>query len=114
MNKIALGILGGLAAGVVDIIPMIWQHLPWDATLSAFAFWVVCGFLISVVELEVYPALKGIFIAALVLIPVGILVAAKEPASLIPMSCMTILLGGSLGFVIFKFSKREDLKTMAD
>jgi hypothetical protein len=36
-----------MIAGVIDVIPMVVQNLTWDANLSAFAHWVVTGFLIS-------------------------------------------------------------------
>lgn len=105
MNKKLIGIIFGSIAGVIDVIPMIMQNLTWDANLSAFSMWVVVGFFISVVDLKINPILKGIIIAYLSLLPVAILIAWKEPFTLIPVGIMCTLLGGLLGFAINKFIK---------
>ncbi|MEZ5072097.1 MAG: hypothetical protein R2751_14355 [Bacteroidales bacterium] len=103
MKPIVIGILLGMAAGIVDIIPMVLKKLPWDANLSAFAMWVIIGFFIASIHIDVQPVLKGILIAFLVLLPSGILIGWKEPKSLIPIIIMTAILGGVLGYVIPKF-----------
>lgn len=105
MNKIKLGILLGIIAGVIDVIPMIIQKLTWDANFSAFAHWIIAGFLISTTSLKIKGAWKGLLISVLLLIPVGILVGWQEPVSLIPMSIMTIILGSILGFLIDKYGE---------
>lgn len=105
MNKKLIGILFGAIAGVIDVIPMIIQDLTWDANLSAFSMWVVVGFLISVVDLKINPILKGIIIAYLSLLPIAILIAWKEPFTLIPVGIMCTLLGGLLGFLVNKLTK---------
>lgn len=106
MNKKLIGILFGAIAGVIDVIPMIIQDLTWDANLSAFSMWVVVGFFISVVDLKIHPILKGIVVAYLSLIPVAILIAWKEPFTLIPIMIMCTLLGGLLGFSINSVNKK--------
>jgi hypothetical protein len=106
MRKILIGILLGVVAGVIDVIPMIVQNLTWDANLSAFAMWVVIGFLISTVEINVKPAIKGIIISFAALLPVAILISWKEPVSLIPITAMTLILGSSLGFSIDRLTQK--------
>lgn len=106
MKKIKVGLLLGLIAGIIDVIPMIIQGLTWDANLSAFTLWIVVGVLISIIDLNINPILKGILTAYMVLLPTAILIAWQEPVSLIPISIMTTILGGLLGFFIKKFSKR--------
>lgn len=105
MKKIRTGILLGAAAGAVDVTPMIILKLTWDANLSAFTMWLVIGFLLSVVELKMKPVVKGIFLSFLVLSPVAVLIAWKEPVSLIHVGIMTTILGGLLGFFYNKLSK---------
>jgi hypothetical protein len=65
-----------------------------------------CGllleFLISILDLKINPIIKGILTAFLVLLPTSILIGWKEPISLIPVSIMTTILGGLLGFSINK------------
>ncbi|OFX16370.1 MAG: hypothetical protein A2033_00210 [Bacteroidetes bacterium GWA2_31_9] len=106
MNKKLIGIFFGAIAGVIDVIPMIIQDLTWDANLSAFSMWVVVGFFISIVDLKIHPILKGIVVAYLSLIPVAILIAWKEPFTLIPIMIMCTLLGGLLGFSINCVNKK--------
>ena len=102
MKKIKVGLLLGIVAGVIDVIPMIMQNLTWDANLSAFTMWIVVGFLIATIDLNINPIIKGILTAFLVLLPTAILIGWKEPVSLIPIVIMTTVLGGLLGFSINK------------
>lgn len=106
MKKARTGIVLGMIAGIIDIIPMVIQKLTWDANTSAFIMWVIVGFLISTVELKMNSILKGIFIAFLVLTPCAILIGWKEPISLIPIVIMTLILGGLLGYCIKKLTER--------
>jgi hypothetical protein len=105
MNKIKTGLLAGIVAGIIDVIPMLIQKLPWEANISAFLMWVVTGFFISITTLNIKPVLKGMIISLLVLLPASILIGWKEPLSLLPILGMTIMLGGLLGYFIHKFGK---------
>lgn len=105
MKKIKVGLLFGVLAGIIDLIPMIIQKLPWDANISAFTMWVVVGVLISIVDLKINSILKGILTALLVLLPCAVLIGWQETISLIPISIMTIILGGLSGYLINKFTK---------
>lgn len=107
MKKIVAGLVLGLAAGIIDVIPMILQKLTWDANLSALAMWIIAGFFISTSELKINNILKGILISFLLLTPVAILIAWQEPKSLIPISIMTLILGSLLGFTINKIEKKS-------
>jgi len=102
MKKIKIGLLLGIVAGIIDVIPMIMQNLTWDANISAFTMWIVVGFLIATIDLNINSIIKGILTAFLVLFPTAILIGWKEPVSLIPITIMTIILGGLLGFSINK------------
>jgi len=53
MKKIKIGILLGVVAGIIDVIPMIMQKLTWDANISAFTMWIVVGFLIATIDLKI-------------------------------------------------------------
>ncbi len=100
MNPIVTGILLGIVAGIIDVIPMIIKKLTWDANISAFTMWVVVGLFIAAIELNIQPIVEGILIALLTLLPCAILIGWKEPKSLLPILSMTILLGGLLGWII--------------
>lgn len=107
MKRIVIGVIAGVVAGILDVTPMIIQGLTWDANLSAFSMWVVIGFLIAVTDIKVHPVLKGILLSFLALLPCAILIAWKEPFSLVPISAFTLVLGGLLGFTIHKIAKTK-------
>ncbi|NOU46790.1 MAG: hypothetical protein HOO86_06985 [Bacteroidales bacterium] len=107
MKKIIIGILLGVVAGIIDVIPMIMQNLTWDANISAFTMWIVVGLLIATIDLKINPIIKGILTAFLVLLPTAILIGWKEPVSLIPIAIMTTILGGLLGFSIKKILDKK-------
>jgi hypothetical protein len=67
---------------------------------------VAVGFLVGTSNLKINSVLKGILIAFLVLAPTAILIGQQQPASLIPIAIMTLILGSLLGFTIEKFSKQ--------
>ena len=97
-KKILLGLALGLAAGIIDLVPMLLQKLSWDANLSALSLWLVSGVLTASVDWKINPAVKGIVISLLVLLPSAVLIGAKEPLSLVPIGAMTLILGGALGY----------------
>ena len=95
----------GIIIGIVDVIPMIIQKLTWDANLSAFTFWIVVGFFIATTNISLKGALKGVVISILFLIPLAFIIGWQEPASLIPITIMNLILGSALGFLIEKYGK---------
>jgi len=105
MKKTQLGILLGIIAGIIDVIPMLLQKLTCDANLSAFFFWVISGFLIATSNLKIKGVFKGIIISFLVLLPSAIIIGWQEPFSLIPIGIMTLVLGSALGFLIDKYGR---------
>lgn len=102
MEKWRKGILVGTAAGIVDVIPMLIQNLTWDANFSAFFFWVAAGTVISVADVPLKGAAKGIAIAYGLLIPLAFIIGWANPANLIPIAIMTGILGAASGIAIEK------------
>lgn len=100
IKKIKLSIILGSIAGIIDSIPMVVQKLSWDAIISAFSLWVIVSFFIATSTIKLQRIWKGVLIAFLVLFPSAILIAWKEPLSLIPIGFMTVILGAFLGFFI--------------
>lgn len=102
MKKITIGIFFGVAAGTIDIILMIMQNLTWDVNISAFSMWVVIGYFITSVELKLNPILKGIMISCLAFLPLAIIIGWNDTNRLMPITVMTIILGGFIGYGIGK------------
>jgi hypothetical protein len=107
MKKIGIGLILGIVTGTIDVIPMIIQGLTWDANISAFSMWIIIGFFISTIDIKINSIIKGILVAFLVLLPSAILIGWKEPVSLMPISIMTIILGGFIGFSFNKITERQ-------
>jgi len=103
-NKI-VGIAFGTIAGILDVVPMIIQKLSWDANISAFSMWVIVGLVISSSDFKIPSIIKGVLVSFLLLLPSAILIAWKEPISILPISIMTLILGSGLGFAIEKVNK---------
>lgn len=107
MKKIRNGLLVGMIAGVIDVIPMFIQKIAWDANLSAFFMWIVIGFFISKTKIKVHPALKGLIVSFLVLVPTAVMIAFNQPISLIPITIMTGILGSLSGILINRLNKKR-------
>jgi len=104
-RRLATGLLIGVVAGVIDVIPMVMQGFTWDANISAFLLWVVVGFMIATSNLKLPAVLKGITISFLCLLPSVLIIGWKEPISLIPVFAMTLILGALVGFTFDKLVK---------
>jgi len=107
MKKILIGVASGIIAGLIDLIPMIIKDLSRDANISAFVMWIIVGFFISIIDLKIKPAIKGILVSFLVLLPSAVLIGWSEPITLLPIAFMTTILGGLLGFSINRLSKSK-------
>lgn len=110
ISKIKAGIIFGIIVGIIDVIPMIFLKLTWDANLSAFLMWVIAGFMISTSNLKINGVLKGILISFLLLIPSAVIIGWQQPTSLIPIFIMTLILGSLLGYFINRFGKNNTNK----
>ncbi len=88
-----IGLCIGTSAGIIDVVPMMIQHLPWNANLSAFSMWIVVGYILSLTEIRQKGFIKGFIISFLVLLPNLFIIGWNEPIVLIPIVIMTLLLG---------------------
>jgi len=103
-KNIVTGLILGIVAGILDVIPMVLQGLTWDANLSAFFLWIVSGFMLATSNLKLHPVVKGIVIPFICLLPSVFIIGWNEPLSLVPIGVMTLILGALLGFTYGKLS----------
>lgn len=106
-KEIFIGIICGFVAGIVDLIPMFIQKLPWNANLSALSMWIIIGFFIATSQITMNSILKGILIAILCFLPNSFIIGMNDPFKLIPICIMTIILGGLLGISIQKLINKN-------
>jgi len=105
MRKILTGLLSGAAVGIIDVVPMIFQKLPWSANISAFSMWVVTGFLVSTSSLKMPYILKSMLISLLLLEVCTPLIGWETV--LVPILPITIVLSVLLGWMIGKFTDKK-------
>ncbi|HEX3073016.1 MAG TPA: hypothetical protein VHP30_05340 [Ignavibacteriales bacterium] len=110
MNKIARGLLIGTGAGIIDVIPMLLQGLPWNANVSAFLTWLGIGMLLPVINLRTHPIIKGLATSFLIVIPHMFIIGEAEPYSLIPVTIMTLILGSLAGYADGWLESRNTFK----
>ncbi len=102
MNKMMKYIITGVIIGLIDVIPMLFMKLTWDANISAFIMWIVISYLLYCNNQKTHQIIKSIIIAFLVLIPNAILIGWNNPISLVPVIIMTLTLSISMGFITGK------------
>mgnify|MGYP003565737818 CR=1 FL=1 len=103
MNNFFIAALIGLAAGTIDVIPMIIMKLDRVANISAFTHYFVLGLIIPFVTWDLNPWLTGIAVSFLSTIPVMIIVFPKDKKSLIPMTFFSLVLGAGIGLAGARF-----------
>jgi hypothetical protein len=81
MNRITLGILLGLACGVVDVLLMLPLSFPDKPTALAAAFSsrFAIGFVTANTTLPMHAAIAGVFIGLLISVPDAIVTKAYAP-----------------------------------
>jgi hypothetical protein len=81
MNRLVLGALLGLAAGVVDVLLMLPMKFPDKPSALAGAFFsrFAIGFLAANVRLPFHPAIVGVLVGLLISIPDAIITKAYIP-----------------------------------
>lgn len=93
MENILIALIIGVAAGIIDITPMIIKKMDKAACWSAFTHWVVLGLIIPFVHWEIQVWLKGLIIGVISAIPIMIIVFPKDKKALIPMFFFSAILG---------------------
>ena len=97
MKTILIALAIGISAGLVDVIPMIFQKLNKTACWSAFTHWLVLGLVIPFVDWNVDPWLKGLIIGELSALPILIIVSKQDKKAVIPIIGMSAILGIGVG-----------------
>ena len=97
MKELFIALMIGIAAGIIDVIPMILQKLDRRANLSAFLHYVALGLIIPFVNWGIAPWLTGLIIAILTAIPIMIIVVPHDKKAIVPMLVLAAVLGSGIG-----------------
>ncbi len=103
MNDFLIAVLIGLAAGLIDVTPMIIMKLEKVANISAFTHYFVLGLIIPFIEWGLNPWITGIIVSLITALPVMIIVFPKDKKALIPMTIFSIFLGAGIGLAGARF-----------
>jgi len=103
MNNILIAVIIGLAAGLIDVIPMIIQKLDKTSCISAFIHYFILGLIIPFVNWDLDPWFRGMIISLLMALPVMVIVYSKDKKAIIPMTIFALILGAGIGIVGAKF-----------
>lgn len=103
MNNILIAALIGLAAGLVDALPMVLQKMDKVSCISAFIHYFALGLIIPFVNWNLDPWLKGVVVSLLLALPVMVIVYPKEKKAIIPMLLFAIVLGAGIGIAGARF-----------
>ncbi len=105
MKKIILSLFVGAGFGIIDIISMVVQDLPWYEIASAFSLWVIAAFFNFYTEMKIKGFIKGIIISSLIWIPAFFLVFPQGTKVLLIITITNIVLGSLLGLIVEKIKK---------
>ncbi len=103
MNNLFIAILIGLAAGLIDVIPMIIQKLNKTASISAFIHYFALGLIIPFVNWNIPHWITGVVISVLSAIPFMIIVYPNDKKAIIPMIILSLILGAGIGIAGARF-----------
>jgi hypothetical protein len=98
MKEVLLTMVIGVAAGTIDIVPMIKMRLDKYSIASAFVFYCIMPFVVFNCELFGMPWwLKGAAFTVALALPIMILVAKTEKRSVPIMAATAVVLGTFIG-----------------
>ncbi|MDL2222820.1 hypothetical protein LJB98_01820 [Bacteroidales bacterium OttesenSCG-928-M11] len=98
MDKLLLSIIIGIAAGVIDIIPMIIQKLEKRATISAFLQYFFVSIIIVNIDLShIAWWLQGGLISFALSLPVVFIISKEDRKSVPIILTMAVILGTLIG-----------------
>jgi hypothetical protein len=106
MRNALVIVIVGLAAGLLDLIPLVMVNAPLLNMVAIMVFWLVAVFFMAKVTLFRNPLLNGLTVAILIMLPVVMTVYTVNPKDFIPMLSMAVILGPLSGFAVSRGIKK--------
>ena len=97
MNSFTISLCIGLAAAVIDIIPMIIKRLDKLFILSAFTMWIFVGIANGMLNIVETPVLNGLAVALMFFLPLSFLIFRQDNSAFLQICITTVLLGSLVG-----------------
>jgi hypothetical protein len=106
MKNALVIVIIGLAAGLLDLIPLIMVEAPLLNMAAIVIFWLVAVFFMTRASLFKNPLLNGLAVAVLIMLPVVMTVYVVNPGDFLPMLSMAVILGPLSGFALNRGLKK--------
>jgi len=96
----------GLAAGLLDLIPLVMVKAPVFNMIAIVIFWLVAVLFMAKTTLFKNSFLNGFAVAVLIMLPVVLTVYTVNPKDFIPMLSMAVILGPLSGAAVRRGIRR--------
>jgi hypothetical protein len=90
----------GMAAGLLDLVPLVMVGAPALNMLAIVVFWLVAAVFMATTTLFENPFLNGLVVAVLIMLPLILTVSTVNPGDALPMLTMAVLLGPLSGAAV--------------
>jgi len=97
----------GLAAGLLDLIPLVMVKAPLLNMIAIVCFWLVAVFFMAKTTLFKNSFLNGLTVAVLLMLPVVLTVYTVNPKDFLPMLSMAVILGPLSGVAVHRGLKQK-------
>jgi|GEM_PF-1608696 len=98
MHKLYKILLLGLAAGILNAIPMVFLSSAWQPVAATLLHWLALSIVIAYVRMPLESWATGMLIAVLTSLPMGILLHPDSISGVLQVLGFALVLGGLLGF----------------
>lgn len=99
MDKLFKSLLLGIAAGILNLIPLVFQGQGWGICIGVLLHWLALSVIISHVRLPLSAPASGSVIALLTGLPLASVAAETSTKTIIPILLASIVLGYLLGLM---------------
>ncbi|WP_338670067.1 hypothetical protein [Pseudodesulfovibrio methanolicus] len=98
MPKLFKILLLGLAAGILNAIPMAFLSTDWQPVVATLLYWLGLSIVIAYARMPLESWATGMLIAVLTSLPLGILLHPGSALGVLQVLGIALVLGGLLGF----------------
>ena len=106
MRSAIVVLVVGLAAGLLDLIPLVMVGAPALNMIAIVVFWMVAVLFMATTSLAKNAFLNGLLVAVLIMLPLILTVYTVNPSDALPMLSMAVLLGPLSGAAVRRGLRR--------
>lgn len=107
MPKLCKILLLGLAAGILNAIPMAFLDFHWQAVAAVLLHWLGLGIVIAYARMPLESWATGMLIAMLTTLPLGVLLHPGDALGVLQVLGIALVLGGLLGYTAERLVREQ-------